>query len=211
MRKSQIVLAALLVLGAPSLAYLISIARGPDFDIEMVRPIPSKLSVDYLDQAIGFFPHWPAWFHSGAKLTQVDASGNPIPKAQQKLQTQDYLRLGIDTQRLRGKYDLTLLVTDYTPKKHLALRVIGDTKNSLTRLFDRLDWEITFEPKPDGTLIIGKASAHTHQWRARIFGKLVPSILLNQVFYPNIIVLADIKNPNVLFPDPADDPTHGGM
>jgi len=118
MRKSQIfqiMFGTWALIFAVCGIYVYSVASGPDFDIEMVRPIPSKLSPQFLDQALNFYPHWPAWFHSGSKLTQVDEHGVEIPKSQQKLQTGDYLRLGIDTKRLHGKYDVTLLVKEYTP------------------------------------------------------------------------------------------------
>jgi hypothetical protein len=221
MRKSQTT-KIVLGTGALLLAFvgfqIYTVASGPDFDIQMVRRIPSKLSPTFLDQALNFYPHWPAWFHSGASLTQVDAQGNPIPKAQQKLQTGDYLRLGIDTKRLHGQYNVTLLVQDYKPRERLLLHVVGDSKNSLTRIFDRLDWQIDFaqgtgtDPKTGQkieTMLVGTASAHTHHWRARVFGKFAPKIILNQVFYPDLMILAEINDPDVVFPDAGDE--HGGM
>jgi len=87
--------------------------------------------------------------------------------------------------------------------------VVSDTKNSLTRMFDPLDWKIEFTPVPGGTLLMGTATAHTHSWRARIFGKFVSTILLNQVYYPNLMILAEINNPNVVFPQADDE--HGSM
>ena len=208
-RRIKALLVSAVLLGCAG-AYCASIADGPDFDIAMIRNIPSKLSVGYLDQVIGSLNTWPSWFHAGNTIDEVDFRGLPYPKSTQKIETHGLLRLGMDTRTgMRDRFDITVLVLEYSPGKKIRMRVLSDSKKKLTALFDDIEWEIDLLPQTTGSLILGTVRAHTRQWRARLFGKLVPNIILNQIFYPNLFVLAEINNPSVVYPDPATQ--HGGM
>lgn len=210
MRKSQAVLLALGFFCGVSALWLGSVARGPDFDIELTRKVPSRLSVDYLDQAWNLIRQWPAWMYAGVSADQVTETGSPVPKSEQKLKIGAYIRLGEDTKRgLHSRYSITVQVTEYIPRKKLSMRVIADSKNRLTHLLDSLEWSIELEPNGTGSWIYGKALARTRTWRARLFGKLAPKILLNQVYYPNLFILAEINNPYVVAPEA--DEQHSGM
>lgn len=209
MRKSHLTWSILAVILAAIVGGAISVAEGPDFEIELDRKIPSNLSPEYLDKAVQLIRQWPAWYFACVGADQVNANGIPLPETEQKLEKGAFIRLREDTKRrLHGEYSVTLQVVDYVPEM-LRMRVIADSKNNLTRLFDPLEWTVQFVPREKGSWILGKATARTHHWRARLFGKLMPKILLNQVYYPNLFILAEINNPDVVAPQPEEQ--HSGM
>ena len=51
-------------------------------------------------------------------------------------------------------------------------------------------------------MIRGTLNGHTATSRARIYSQLIPSVFLNQVFYPNLLVLTEINNPLAVVPYP---------
>jgi hypothetical protein len=210
MRKSRSIPIALVILMVPVAIYLKTLADVPDFEFQFTRNIPSKLSPDYLDQVFTSLRIWPSWIHAGQSAIRVDSEGVPLPKSEQVLLKNEFVRLKIDPKNgIARPFEITVQVMDYVPKKRLELRVLSDSKNRLTKLFDSLQWVIELTPNGSGSWIRGQAIAHTHHWRARILGKLVPTILLNQVFYPDLLVMAEINKPEVVYPDP--DSQHGGM
>jgi hypothetical protein len=151
MSKMRWALLILFVLIAPTTVYLTIVGNGPDFDIEYTREIPSKLSVDYLDQVLAQVHSWPTWFHSTISADQMDFQGRPYPIADQRVVTNATIRLVLDSHRPHGRSEVILGVLNYTPKQRLVLRVFKDSKNSLTHLFEQLDWTIELLPTPDGT------------------------------------------------------------
>jgi hypothetical protein len=215
MSKLRWISLGLLAMLAPLSVYLLVVANGPDFDIEYSREIPSKLSVTYLGKVLGDIQSWPTWFHSAVQADQVDFSETPYPIADQKVVAGARIRLALDVHRPHGKSNLFLGVLQYVPAQRLSLRVLKDSKSSLTHLFEPLDWTLELTPvpgtqgKPESSLIKGTVKARTHSWRARVFGKIAAKALLNQVFYPDLFILAEINNPDVVYPDP--DAQHGGM
>jgi len=208
-------LLGLLVLIVPTTGYLIVVANGPDFDVEYRRDIPSKLSVEYLDKVLAGVHKWPTWFHSAVSADQIDFRGMAYPISDQRVVDHATIRMVLDSHRPHGKSELILGVLEYTPKKRLVIRVIKDSKQSLTHLFEPLDWMIELlpgdltSPIAQGSVIRGTVKGHTHSWRARVFSKIASKALLNQVFYPDLFILAEINNPDVVYPDP--DTQHGGM
>ena len=97
---------------------------------------------------------------------------------------------------LRKKFDLTVQVLEYKRGRFLHLKVLSDSSGRLTQVFDRIEWTVEIQPKPNGgSLIRGTAVAHTCHWRSRLFGKLTERIVMNQVFYPNLMKLSELKQP----------------
>jgi hypothetical protein len=205
--------AALLVLIFGSCLYYGSVlAHGPDMDLTFVRDVPTNLTPEYLDKVINEIPHWPNWFYFGAKANQLDFRGMPYPLQDQNLARGAVIEMLFDPHRLeRDRFTLKYQVLEYIPHQKMTIRVVFDSKKALTKLFDRIDWTIEFLPNPrakdagQGTLIRGTEIVHTSHWRSRLFGRLFPSIFLNQIFYPNLLTLADIKNPDTVHPFPADN------
>jgi hypothetical protein len=200
-----------LVLGS-SMFYLSAIGNGPDQDVTFERPVPSKLDADYFDQVFQQITKWPQWFFAATEAHEIDRQGNPT--AIQKLEPHALIQMSFNPHRgEHSKFKLTYEVLDYTPKKRLTLRVIDDSKNHLLKLFSRLEWTIEIVPQtaeakanPKNaqymSVVRGTLTGRTATFRSRIYSHLIPSVFLNQVFYPNLLVLAEINNPLAVVPYP---------
>jgi hypothetical protein len=77
---------------------------------------------------------------------------------------------------------------------------LGDSTGKLDAMFGSLTWRIELVPAEGGhpALVRGTETAHTRNWRARMFAGISERILLNQAFFPDVIQLGAIEN--------ADDP-----
>jgi hypothetical protein len=173
-------------------------AQSPDRELDFVREVPSSLSPTRLDRNISTVARWPQWFfalkkvHMGQSETATTAQGNPL----QKVQKGYILTLDIDSKKgLKKKYSLTAQVTQYIPGKRLDMKILDDTSGKLTRLFDHIEWSIELKPKDKGSLIRGEMHARTRHWRSRLFGQIAEKILMNQLFYPDLLKLAELKQP----------------
>lgn len=193
------------VMGA-LLMYLGALANGPDLDLTFSRDVPSDLATVQLAPAIDQVSNWPTWFFSATSAVLLDDDGTPA-KTPKIIAGQSRVRLTIDPHgNHRHKFDLTLRVLDYTPGLKLRLLVAGDSTARLPRQFENLEWTIELAKSPAGTdartVIHGTESAHTHNWRSRMFGRMATRTLMNQVFYPDLLGLAksgNLKNMD-LFP-----------
>jgi hypothetical protein len=195
-----------LILGS-TLFYCSSIGNGPSFDVTFTRDVPSKLSPEYLDKVFQQLPTWHLWFFSASKADEVDFRGYPYAPVAQKLETHGLIRMQINPHRGESrKFEITLLVEEYVPQKRLKLRIMSDSKGRLTRLFDPLEWTLELIPHGTGTIIHAVENGRAVSWRSKLFAKIIPSIFMNQVFYPNLIVLSQINDPLVVQPDPDTQP-----
>lgn len=204
----------ILVLGS-SIFYISSIGNGPDRDVTFVREVPSKLSIDYLDQVLQQIPKWNEWFFAATDSNEISMLGDAYPIGHQKLEPRALVRMSFNPHRGESsKFQLTYEVLEYVPKKLLRIRVIRDTNNHLLKLFSNLEWTIELLPMtPEmkatsakmaqfNTMIRGTLHAYTASSRARVYSQLIPSVFLNQVFYPNLLVLTEINNPLAVVPYP---------
>jgi hypothetical protein len=181
------------------LALFASIANGPDFDLSFTREVPSTLDAKTLDEALRATVNWPRWFFSLADAKIVDVTGLPFPLAAQTVSTGSIVRLSIDPKKGRWKkFVVQVRVSEYVPGKRLSLHVLSDSKNRLDKYFDRLDWTVDLLPTTEGkgTLIRGTELAHTSYWRTRLFGRIASRIMMNQVFYPDLIQLGVLTRPS---------------
>jgi hypothetical protein len=202
-----------LVLGS-SMFYMSSIGNGPDHEVLFVREVPSKLDAGYLDQVFQQIPTWSQWFFAATSSNEINGMGNPYPIGDQKLVPHAIVQMNFNPHRgENSKFQLTYEVLDYVPKKMLKLRVTRDSKNHLLKLFSDLEWTIELLPmSPESktnpkmaqfnTMIRGTLTGHTATSKARIYSQLIPSVFLNQVFYPNLLVLTEINNPLAVVPYP---------
>jgi hypothetical protein len=165
-------------------------ANGPDRELKLSRVIPCDLDPAHLDRQIASLTRWPQWFHSLKEVKADSSSPTSFKKG-------DILTLAMDPKKGPSKrFDLKAEVVEYIPAQGISLRIVDDSTHRLTRLFDRLEWKIEFEPKPDGgSWIRSSATAHTHHWRSRLFGAVAEKIVMHQVFYPNVLKLATLIQP----------------
>jgi hypothetical protein len=203
----------ILLLGLAGLAIE---ARSPDLDLYFVRNIPTSISPDRLEKNISSVARWPQWFFSLAKVTIVDSPRLKLASSRATdfvndpslIEKGSILKLEIDSHRLMSKpFVLTAEVTAYQPLHILRLSILEDSSGRLTRLFDRIEWQLDFQPvsefnsnsnsKFNGKSMIIHAQewAHTRHWKSRFFGRVAERVLMNQVYYPDIIKLSELKYP----------------
>jgi hypothetical protein len=190
--KDMKIKSTLLILLVASLLFVGFAVQSPDQDLHFTREIISDLPPERLDRNLSSLSRWPQWFHS---LTQANvvSSQSQLGSA---LQTGDVLKLNIDPKKGMSKaFELTARVTEYKPGQKISLAILDDSTGRLTRIFDKVIWTIELKSHPKGTLIFGEATAHTCHWRSRLLGKMAEKILLNQIFYPNLIQLAQLRQP----------------
>jgi hypothetical protein len=127
------------------------------------------------------------------------------------LQTGDILTLKIDPHKgKRKQFQLTAQVLNYVPDRLVSLKITQDSSGRLTQLFDEVEWKIEIMPQSQDasrSIIEGTVTAHTRHWRARFFGRIAEKILMNQIFYPNLIQLSEMRQPFSVDPAPHMPPT----
>lgn len=198
MHKRQIFLG--LALGAGALIAIGAIlTRLPDFDLEMTRDVPSVSKTETLASFVRDPAQWPKWFHLTTEAQALSA---------------DTIRLTVDPQKgwwRKFTLDVRVLANQPVPPagQKLSLEFLEDSKQKLRNMFSDLRWEIDVLDAPEvargGTsdhpsLVRGVVHARTASWRARLFGRLSPRVLLNQALYPDLIGLAEIETGK---PEPA--------
>jgi len=177
-------------------AGLAVVASGPDFELKLVREVPSEENAQTLGQAIEVVRNWPKWFNSLEAAQVLDASGQPYLNAEQKIQKGSVVKLNFDP--LHGpfkKFSVIVAIKEFIPNQKVEIQVLSDSHRKLNHLFDNVLWSVEIFPREHGSIVRGVGLAHTAMWRSRLFGKLFNKILINQVYFPDIIHLAMLGKP----------------
>ncbi len=171
--------------------YCAALAQGPDRELTFTREVVSQFSIDHFEPFIANLSQWPKWHYSLSEAKAMDSSRKEL--STQKLQAKMQVRLKlVPPNRPWKKFEVLLSVLEYDPGRFLHLALLEDSSGRLTTLFDRLEWKIKWIPEGSGTLIQGSLLAHTSHWRSRLFGALAQRILLNQLFYPDLIKMGNL-------------------
>jgi nitrogen fixation protein len=182
------------LLGA-TVIYFASVAHGPDIDIVMVREFPSEVDIEQIHKAVSDISAWPQWFYSLKEAKMLDGFFRPLSIRDWILKPGAIVELSVDPKKGPWKrFTLLTTIVQYVPKKELSMNILKDSSGKLNTAFSRLDWKIEFEPHPKGTLIRSTVSARAIHWRSKLFGTIAKKILLTQVFYPDLLKLAGLKN-----------------
>jgi hypothetical protein len=185
------ILAAFVVLsaGVAAAAYL---GKGPDYELEMTREVPSESAPEKLAGFVADPALWTHWFHM---TTEVRSTGDGT------------VLLTIDPKKGEWKkFELELKVLENAARadggRKLRIEFVADSKRRVRKMFEDLRWDVDVLPiqagaRPNGrggerALVRGTVRARTASFRARLFGRLSPRILLNQSLYPDLIGLAEI-------------------
>lgn len=185
------------LLGLLATGYYLS--QGPDIPLSFRREVPSAFEPDRVDRNLSALSRWPAWFHSlkRASLLKESPTGG--------FGMGSHLLLEIDPKKAMKKgFNLEFEVSEYVPGRKLGLKLIQDSSHRLTDIFEPLEWTIEILPPPVGlkpgkrevkSVLVGSVQTQTRNWRGRLFGKLAEKILLNQTFYPDMVKLAELRQP----------------
>jgi len=146
------------------------------------------LAVEELRQELANTKTWPEWHFNAQRLetfAQADQSTSTASAS-------SILRLFLEPPKKEWKrFELDLQVDQKSPDR-IDARIIRESKGRLEKLLSDIRWSIELLPAPDGkgTLIRGEALARTTGPKARLLARVVPRIVMNQVFYPDLEALA---------------------
>lgn len=189
-----ITLAALSVLVT---AFCIVKANGPDKDLTFTREVYSNDDIETLDRKIYNILSWPEWHHMTIDAKMIDFRGNEYSPKNQTALTGGVVKFVVEPKANKWRrFELLTRITEYEPKKVLHMMLLQDSNGKISRLFDRMEWRIELLPsdKPrHKALIRGTLYAHTNNWRSRLVGSIAHRALMNQIFYPDLPVLAGLQ------------------
>lgn len=170
--------------------------KKDNFWLDWERDVPSKYTVAELEKPFKDLKLWPVYYHSLKEVTLLNAT---------ELKSGVELRYDIEPKGKEWKrfelYASAVEVSMENPNsKKMSFKLKEDSKKKLTAIFDDFEWEITiteasdeFKKRGFQSMIHGHARAHTDHWRGRFFGTLSPRILMNQVFYVDLVKLSQYE------------------
>lgn len=173
-------------------------ARLPNETLTFTREASSQLELALLTQKLDNVSEWKSWFHSAKEIRIIDSQNRPLPQAEQRAREGALLEIQIDPGKgARRRFQIAARITRFEPGKLLELEILDDSSGKIVRLFDHLSWKIELaqDLEKKQILITGTETAHTSHWRSRLFGRIAPRVILNQLFYPNLLVLANPETP----------------
>jgi hypothetical protein len=189
-------------------AWVIYLGTRPDFDLHFTRYVPSSATSKLLSLALDDLSQWPRWHYSLKSAQIVDDAGNPT--SEQKLFDGARLLLNIDPGKGPWKrVQILTRVLAYVPGDFVRLGIVSDSKGKIAQLLEQLEWQINVLPAPPESedpkrryksAVRGTAKARTTSFRARVFGAVTEKIVMTQVFYPDLIKLAEIDSPESTSP-----------
>ncbi len=156
-----------------------ALTRGPNTVLTFDRAVHTDEAQVELAYRLSHFSEWPHWFYSLGGARSLD--GSPTVAQGQTIE------LAIDPKKGPSRrFTIIGKVTQFEPGKRLMIQVVSETSGKISRLFENIEWEIELTPSE----VRGHETAETKSARARLLGRLAPRILLNQIFYPDVIALA---------------------
>ena len=204
--KFMIGLLAVFLVG---LATLATLSQGEDETVTFSREVPSALPIETLGKSLDTVLAWPQWHHITVDARRMDAMNQPLPLNEQDVTPGAVVRFTLEPrQRPDRRFDIIGQITEHVPGRKVSVKFLRETKPQVAKLFDSMEWTIELSPGTEtgapglprdsstqGTTVRGTLKAHTSSWRARLFSRIAHRILMNQVFYPNLPALAELKTP----------------
>ncbi|RYZ67357.1 MAG: hypothetical protein EOP09_11165 [Proteobacteria bacterium] len=171
-------------------------AVRPNFKIDWSRTVPSTLPEATLAQALDDPKIWPIYYHSLKSVRFETQEGKPT----ETIAVGNRIYYSVEPKGKEWKrFELIGEVSKYEPGKHLSVKLVGDTKKKLTTVFEEYEWSLTvseanldLKSKGFKSMAVGTAEAITATWRGRVFGSLFSRILMNQVYYVDLVKLGTL-------------------
>jgi hypothetical protein len=187
------VLLAVCVLAATLIAWL---SRGPDQEVRFDRKVPTELPQATLEDGMHYLANWPMWFHMVAGVQRLGPDGQPLPPSGQVAEQGASIRLIVEPRSQSWRrFVLDFDLTEYVRGRKLVLKLRSDPGRKITHLLDGLEWSVELTRESGQLLLEGHASARTRSMRGRFFARAAPRILMNQVYYPDLIALSGLSSP----------------
>lgn len=187
MRKllSSLLLVVALIIGIGFWA-----ASPPDRIVRFEREAVSELPVEQLGRSLSRYRRWSEWHHEAVDVRLADQG----PEVE--IATGSMVRFQMEPKgKPWKKFELDARVVRYEPNRSIRLKLVRDSTNRIPDQFDDLQWEVSLEPislvaGARGTRIHAVVEGHTRNWRSRMFARIAPHILMNQVLYVDLFRLA---------------------
>jgi len=151
------------------------------------RDVHTPIGIEILGQALDHPSNWVFWHHFAKEVIVSDPSLKAGTEIEFKIE---------NPEKQWKRFQLWASVIDYQPGKLIHLRFLRDSTGRISKLFFPLEWQVELKPEGSGTLILGTLVARTANARARFFSGIAERVLLNQVFYPDLLKLAEFKPPS---------------
>jgi hypothetical protein len=150
-----------------------------DFHIKTKKIFLSELTIETLENKWSSTTRWANWFFNLDSVIFPKGTYEPG----------DFIKLKVTSPKKYQKpFYLTLKVENYVPKRTLKLKLVEDSSQKITKLLSDIIWNIQIENDETGkNKIIAEISATTKTWKSRFYGSYAKDILLNQIFYPDLI------------------------
>lgn len=158
--------------------------------LQMKRTVESKLPVETVLSDLHNIHSWTSWFHDGKNVTLLTHDQTPTNLWEQA----ETLLVQIENPQKQWKrFDLTgkLIHADLDPTlpiQSVTIQINSDSSKKMTALFENIIWKIAVDR--DHKTITGEVSATPIGTRGKILAWFTPKILLNQIFYPDIMKLS---------------------
>lgn len=191
------------ILGAICLiAFIFYLGRSPDLDLYYERTIPCRLNLGDLNRSLGQISEWQKWnYHL--------LEAKPVEKSSSELKSGDLIELTFKDRRIPWKrIHWKIKVIQFKPQSVLEVQLLEDSSLKITKLFEDFSWKIEIsraehlEKTPEGqtapTQIKVSLRAKTHAMRARFYGRLSKTAILNQALPVDLEALAGEKSLDTL-------------
>ncbi|MBC7386561.1 MAG: hypothetical protein H7301_10440 [Cryobacterium sp.] len=180
--------------------------RGPDYQIQWSRQVPSKLSASELSGALLDTRNWTA-FHHALKSVKLYRGETPV-KNPQEIEKGMIAVFEIEpTGREWKRYRVRSEITEVVPGVKLGFKLLEDSTGKTTRMIDGLEWSVSVgENAYDKSaghsdlraagypgVAMGEAKAFTLNRRARFFGRYAAKIFMNQIYQIDLVRLANYE------------------
>ena len=170
----------------------------PNHRIRLDREAVSERSIEQLGRSLSRYRRWNQWHHQVVDVRLVGQG------PETEIAVGSIVRFQVEPKgKPWKKFELDAKVERYEPNHLIRLKLIRDSTNRILEQFDELSWEISFEEQPTlggaspgthTTQIHGSVEGFTRNWRSRLFSRIAPRILMNQVFYVDIFRLAGMDS-----------------
>jgi hypothetical protein len=160
-------------------------ARGPNFQVDWTREVPSKESLSVLSSALQDPANWPIFHHALKKVAFTE--GGKVAVFQIEPVGKEWKR-----------FEIRAEVIPPRTGESFRFRLTDESTGKTTKLLDGFEWWVGLRPATETeskhgyqTYVMGGASAVTKTGRSRFFGRFAPSILMNQLYQIDLVKLAN--------------------
>jgi hypothetical protein len=191
------VLVRIFVFSVLAAALIVYLGRGPDYEIEWKREVPSKEALATLESALDSPKNWPVFYHA-LHSVKFSVNGRTLPPEAKPEPGMRALFLIEPKNKEWKRFVIDAEVLAVRPGESVRFKLLSESTGKTTRVVDSFEWEISLRAATEeeakkgySSFVMGSASAFTKNARARFFGRVTPKILMNQLYQIDLVKLAN--------------------